>query len=424
MPKRRRNNPVTSGNYNQQQYYLLRNPLAAGRWMHFIYYWRGGFTMDNTQFTSGVFYTPTNGNPYRRLLINGIGHSAAGVALGANTPTHDIAYSNCQYFNSGAFPCPEFDWSWHVMGQANCGCMFGPDQHGGPPIGTCANLEGMGAPTPYQKAYRNLIRIGENDKWADASIPTLDPGAASDSNFWTAPQKMLPAQGFPPATRNYAPDSTMDEYYFLRDTFGAATSGQDGQANSMKAIFANGRYHIPMNAGEGLYESPKFNLLTAGGTAPRQLPPPSAAPPPSGYTNPAPPPVGAGAGSGMKVIGVNWTWFGEDVDTTVATLDPTMTDYSTQTAATPSVIKPTLSISLNIDGVWTPTYTNEWFSPVLTPSGTPWPVISANNLQFRAKFGFALSIPASAFVLATPYMDDITIYYDRGDSGFVDYHMS
>lgn len=119
------------------------------------------------------------------------------------------------------------------------------------------------------------------------------------------------------------------------------------------------------------------------------------------------------------------------MDVATSNLDPVLTDYRTVTsgpwgavAGVPLVIKPRVDTSLYIDGVWTPTVSNDWFSPIQMPGGAPWSVVSPNDLRFRFKFNWMGYVDAYARVHATPYIDDITIYFTGGDVGFVDYHMA
>jgi len=423
MPKRRMNSATLPTAWQRQQFYLLRNPLASGRWIHWHYFWRGGYTMDGGTFVSGIYYAQANGNPYRRLFVNGVGHHNSSTAYSATTPTHDHAYSNAPYFNSASFPCPEFDQSYHHMGLGNCGCTFGPDVHA-----TCPNVQANSLQSIHT-TIRNIIRFGENDVWGDTSIPLTDPGATGFG--WGGAGGGTPAlvQGYPPATKVFGPDSTIDEYYMLSSTAAQPTTVQDGQSNAIRGMFNQGRYHLPLGSGEGIYESPRFNLVT--GSSLRALPPPSAVTAPTGYTPVIPPALPPGGVGGAKLIGLAFSWAAESVDPATPGLDPVLTDYLSQTTALPNLIRPRAGVSLYVDSgagpVWTPYYYNEWFSPVTTATGAPMPVTNATNgtLRFRVQLGLQTGTgTGSGSILAAPFVDDITLYFDGGDAGFVDYHMS
>ncbi len=381
----RRYYPGTAGvPFGNVPYYSFRNPFVSGRWMHYAWFSNGNLTQD---------IGPTGYRPYRRMYING-----------ATNPGHLIKYGQGGGDVETTWPHYHIDWGRH-MGSSNQVCGPGYYQ---PPAGQhqcCMNSNSL------YSTDLNLIRIGEADK-----ISNVPGGFAS---------------GITPPFTNFSPDCTMDEYYMMART-PDTVAGSD--INDSLAIYRKGRYHLPRNPDEGLYVSPRFNLPVGSGTL-RALPPPSSVAPPTG-SPPAPPPVGGATTPAPKILGVNWTWAGEAMDMLATdpqgnkTLAPTVTDFNTVNSITavPTFLKPTLECSVFVDSAWYGPYTNEYFSAVQTAGGQAVVVVSPLDLRFRFKFNWGTGSGAApnlnSYVIATPYIDDITIYYDKGDSGFVDYHMA
>jgi len=383
----------TKFTYSRIPYYELKNPLSAGRWMHFISAQDGSQTHD-----VGAF----GARPMRRLFINGIEH-------GTSMNRHLMKFGGNGGDVETTWPHYHLDHGRHVTGNNG---VIGPGyyQSAAGQHNCCTNQNAM-----YDAGVSNILRIGESDQYSPS-------GSGLTGSYPTPGQ---------PTWTNWAPDATMDEYYMVVKTVQAISSGAD--VADMLDLYRQGRYHIPRDAGEGLYVSPRFNLPV--GSSVRALPPPSTIAPPSG-TSPVPPPAGAAAVTQPKIIGMNWTWYGET--SVLMTLSPELTnyltpvvvDYSTQESATgPVNLVPRLECSIQVDGTWYGPYVNDFFSSVRNPvTGAPVNVITPTDLRFRFKFGWwgstGMGPNLTSYVHATPYIDDITIYYDRGDSGFVDYHMS
>ncbi|MBI2933261.1 MAG: hypothetical protein HYY16_16575 [Planctomycetes bacterium] len=401
-----------AGTYQRTPYYLLRNPLAAGRWMHFMYQWN--FTKDMAGGDDpGWTIWDARLLPWRRLYVNGIGH---GTYTGGawNQPNYNTVFGgngqSWARYSEFMMPNPAMDFGRHVNSNANL------------PTGEFSVMTGI-----YEANAINALRIGESDVW----IPTAIRGS-------------LP--GSPRALRNFAPDATIDEFNLL-----SAGAGNQAlllsQGQNMTALYRYGRYHIPFTAtalgpgplmvvppAEGRYVSPRFNLPLPP-TLVRALPNPSMALPPV-VSGPAvaPPPVppGAGAAPIARILGVAWTWAGEMCDPnqdplTGRTLEPVLTNYDTITAAQPQLLRPRLQSYLRVGNSWYGPYADEFFSNVTAPTGGPLLITAlpeTQNLQFMFNFWWdANSLVNTGFVHAMPYVDDITIYFAGGDTGFVLYNM-
>ncbi len=219
-------------------------------------------------------------------------------------------------------------------------------------------------------------------------------------------------------SRNFTCDATVDEFHFFRQW--------DNSTETVATNFwGQGRYHLPRGATEGRYTSPRFGL--AGRGVGRMPPPPS-------QTAAADEGLVAAAGPGMttvagralampRLLGVSWTWFGELNDRNPPFL-PLLVDYGAANAGNPSYLKPILEVTVQVDKAWSMPVTEEGYSPITDLRGAPLDVEDSTNLRWSAQFRWASSIPVGAILLATPYLDDLTLYFDTGDSGFVNYYFN
>ncbi len=332
-------------------HYLLRNPLATGRWMHFAYYFRSDEAAD------------PDGQPTRRMYVNGIS--------GDTTPSHDISYAWGEAAAETTWPHYHVDWGRLPSDDASAvppGAGASPAQQ----HQCCRNLGKL------LTSERNVVRIGESDRFS------VQRGGQ-------------PTAGAPPVG-NFAPDATVDEYVML------AATVTDADRDDVVDLYRQGRYHLPRDPSEGLYISPRFDLPT------RMLPPSS------GTGQPHEP-------RSVKLLGIAWTWAAEWVDTSSAALDPILTDYSAIAASNPAVLRPVLGVAVEADGVWYAAAAHEQFAAVRAPGTGAVVTTSAAGLRIRLKFAWPPggAPRAESFVLATPFVDDITLFFDRGDPVLVDW---
>jgi hypothetical protein len=79
-------------------------------------------------------------------------------------------------------------------------------------------------------------------------------------------------------------------------------------------------------------------------------------------------------------------------------------------------------VYLAVDSTWYGPFSQDDYSPLLLPNGQPLFANDPSRLQYRVDFKWASPVPPSAAIIATPYVDDITLYYDPGDVGYWVYH--
>jgi hypothetical protein len=219
-----------------------------------------------------------------------------------------------------------------------------------------------------------------------------------------------------PYRNNHAADATFDEFYVWKTV------------NDPQALWRRGRYYNPATGSgtavgsainptsECTFTSQQFSLQ-AGGS--RNLAPGSAVPAPAvpGAAVPSSTVVGA-SGTAARVIGMAWTWYGEGLDP--ATGKATLYDYNTLGGATPlGDVKPKVGVGLKDGGTVYPCW-EDGFSKLTQSNGTI-PVLS-DPTQLRYVVQLRLEdVDVSSILLATPVVDDVTIYWDNPQMGLVSY---
>jgi hypothetical protein len=120
----------------------------------------------------------------------------------------------------------------------------------------------------------------------------------------------------------------------------------------------------------------------------------------------------AAASAKSKFLGVSWTWFGETTDPLTGARR--LFDYGDNVfGAAGHDLEPHVRISVMDGEVAYGPYDDDGFSPVQTTAGAP-PSIESPS-QTRYSVAFDLSTAGSApILLATPVMDDVTIYWTDG----------
>jgi hypothetical protein len=224
----------------------------------------------------------------------------------------------------------------------------------------------------------NHMRLGAPSKIAEAAVASGPVGFAGSF------------------AGNYPADSTFDELY-------AWKSEQD--ADPM-ALWLRGRYYKPLDSkyGEGVFTS---QAISFSPTTARQLPPASVA-------------AGGGTVAGgtvsmpptqIKILGVSWTWFGEGVDP--ATQQPTLLDYSSPLAISPPDVRPKVTLGVQDGSQKYGPFEDDAFSSVRATNGAT-PVLQ-DPKQFKYFAQFLLeNASLSTILLATPVLDDVTVYWQNG----------
>jgi hypothetical protein len=238
--------------------------------------------------------------------------------------------------------------------------------------------------------------------------------------------------------RQYYADATIDEFYYWRDNPAAL--------GSAVSIFRRGRYYRPLDSspnradGDGVFTSqaivvPRARALPAGD---------SIAPPPrdSGDTAaaPAPPPAEA-----LYLKGIAWTAMAEDVEpiqdsSGVRRLRPVVRDYRNLPLGGPPLImspdpgpdangfsyETVAQIFVVVEGpsgkrVYGP-YHNEGFSGIRDPgSGDPARLDPADVVRYVVKLRPGSSAGINTLLLATPVLEDVTLFFERGHARYVSF---
>ncbi len=268
--------------------------------------------------------------------------------------------------------------------------------------------------TPWYLHSMQVNVPGYGTFWAANSIRLGGEISKLLANAWGGP-----SGGSIP--RNYTADSTLDEFYLWTNR----SSETGGGVAGAQTLWFRGRYYKPSdaNAGDGVFLSQLLNL----GLPPRVLPPTSTQTAPDGTAAPVVPTVPPP--SRKRVLGVAWTVYAEEYDSTGAagTLRPKMLDYSSWPG--PGELRPAAAADANgftaetiadlwmvVDGTTYGPYRNEMFSPVRDASGNP--VEVASSVQYRVKLKIGPKT-ASTILLATPVLDDVTVFTDTGNPEIV-----
>jgi hypothetical protein len=194
--------------------------------------------------------------------------------------------------------------------------------------------------------------------------------------------------------------------------------------------------------GEGLFTSQAVSFVPSNT---RTLPPPTSIPTPGG--------TGSGGSSSLpattpqiRILGLSWTWFGEGMDTVSDSTKVvrTLWDYNTNTllpasnglerstydtlmrtpnkGITPTTrdVKPQVLLGI-IDGAtkYGP-YDNDGFSAVRDVNGQIPVMQDPKNVKWYAQFKLGAA-GLGTVLLATPYLDDVTVYWDDSRTHLLSY---
>lgn len=210
---------------------------------------------------------------------------------------------------------------------------------------------------------------------------------------------------------NHTGDQTIDEIHVWK------TLDEQGQL----AMWARGRYYKPDggNYGEGAFTSASLELDRASVT--RTLPLPGTSVAPGGG---APTAVAVPIDRRIRILGVSWTWYGE----IRGEGDPEPTEpgrqvlYAYDTRGLPiKDLNARIGVAIQ-DGTnqLAGPYYDDAYSPVYEPGPGGQPTGASLNIQDpkNVKYRVNFDIPAqfADILLATPVLDDVTIYYDDNQS--------
>lgn len=214
----------------------------------------------------------------------------------------------------------------------------------------------------------------------------VHPGRVDLTPFFNAPVRL----GEPSRTatsmgqaRNWSADSTIDEFYMWKGN----------RLDRAEELFERGRYYRPRAGSEASFTSAAVPL---GGLPARVLPPPSDVLRPA--LSPAPPPMTVSAPR-VRIIGAAWTWYGETVRPGDGA--PQLRDWSSGR-----------DIAVQVECVLlrneTPT------GAAMTRDGGEQCNVSYADAD-TAKYRIVVRTgEPGAILLATPVLDDVTLFFTRG----------
>ena len=267
----------------------------------------------------------------------------------------------------------------------------------------------------------------------DGTVTTIDTevttirGTKANSVRLGSPSQVCSSQGSHYGG-NFPADATFDEFFCWNDT----TPGLAGA----QTLWTNGRYAASGLNGDG-WKSANINLT--GGIR-RQLPPASSAAVPTGpgLTTPASPVLPTVTGSQVKLLGVSWTWHGEETlaysQSGQTTLKRVLYNYATplvgtgafanwsgfpNTAPRPQgLMEIGCDVSIIANGTVVATATDDQYTK-LNYAYDPATTTLNYGVRFRT---VGTGATASAILLATPVFDDVTIYWTGDETSYIEYH--
>jgi len=199
---------------------------------------------------------------------------------------------------------------------------------------------------------------------------------------------------------NYAADGTVDEVYVWNRE----------EAVDPLTLWLRGRYYVPRAPEEATFTSQAITIEAGTRRAPA---PPSQV---TGGSQPLPP-------SRIRVLGVTWTWYGEGTD---ANGIPVLYDYSSTGAdysvmTPPPDVGPKVRLGIKDGAVAYGPFDDDSFSPVRDPSGNVPQIQDPTRVKYFAEFRLEKATPLDTILLATPVLDDVTLFWDDGGPQLLSY---
>lgn len=279
----------------------------------------------------------------------------------------------------------------------------------------------------YSKMYINGVASGPSSPYIPYTYTTMTGGWAEHydrMNYFDkhdggeynqmrlgAPSRIAKAAvaGETGAFRgNFSGDHTVDELYVWKS---------EGEGDPL-VLWQRGRYYKPLeNAyGEGRFLSQPISLLPS---LARLLPPPSTAVPPGMGGRVQDGSIQTANVQKVRVLGISWTWFAEDVDP--ETGRPQLFDYNDPTLGIAvDDVRPTLKLGIRDGQLTYGPFEDDAFSAVRAPDGTVPVLQDPRQVRYFAQFGLE-GAQLQTILLATPVLDDVTLYYDDAGSHLLSY---
>jgi hypothetical protein len=215
---------------------------------------------------------------------------------------------------------------------------------------------------------------------------------------------------------NFSGDHTVDEIFMWKT---------EAEGDPLMTWLV-GRYYKPEDKTyEGKFVSQAINFRPAGS----RTPPPASSVTPGGGTGG----TGTGGAGGtlqvlqkpLRILGISYSWYAEDVDWSVQGGIPAVWDWSDGgiTAKRPTTLnqRPVIRVGIR-DGStdFMPAVPDDGFTAIVGTDGQPLRISDPTQVRYLVHFGYD-DLKASAVLLATPVLDDITLYYDDGESHLLSY---
>jgi hypothetical protein len=197
---------------------------------------------------------------------------------------------------------------------------------------------------------------------------------------------------------NHTADATIDEFYVWKE------SPETSPAVDPSVLWLRGRYYRP--DGDGLFDSQAIAFPTG-----IRQPPPA-----SGVTGPGS--TATALRPGARVLGVAWTWYGEATDPAAGR--PVLYDHNSAPGADLRPLQPKVRVGVRDGATAYGPFEDDGFSAVRAPDG------STPTLQDPAKVRYFVEFriddaDASTVLLATPVLDDVTVYWESVQGSILSY---
>jgi hypothetical protein len=209
---------------------------------------------------------------------------------------------------------------------------------------------------------------------------------------------------------NYTADATFDEFYLWLDSSPANNGGVWGA----QTLWHRGRFYRPddHDPHDARFTSKAIDLTPRRA---RVLPPPFDSPAFGGLAQDRPGNSPAPSHS-PRLLGVAWTEWAEDYDHSGGPgMRPKMYDRA---EVPPRTLRPEsgtfADLYVELDGAWYGPLRDDGWSPVRSPSGRAPSLADPASLRYAAKLKMGAPAAKGTILLASPALDDVTLYFDRG----------
>ncbi len=218
---------------------------------------------------------------------------------------------------------------------------------------------------------------------------------------------------------NQSNDFTIDEFY----VWTLRGSADSPEQHRPLTHWWRGRYYKP-DRDEGRFTSQRISLRPA--TA-RNLPRPGGASPGPSPGLPAPSPSGPAFLDRpvVRILGLAWTWFGEETTIVEESGQPpelrrALFNYNTPEGIAGEDVRPKVTMSVRDGSTTFGPYDDDAFSAARDQDGEILELRDPTDFRYVAQFVLQ-EADFSAVLVATPVLDDVTIFWDDGQPHVISY---